>query len=321
MSSICKSSFKPAWWLPGPHLQTIWPVLFRKRPELPIQVERVELPEQDFLDIAWLNTSADEPLIMVLHGLEGSIDSHYAAGLLHTLSGAGFNLVFMHFRGCSGEPNRLARGYHSGETGDLSLVVEHVEYKAKKPISAIVGFSLGGNVLLKWLGEHRQSATLRKAVAVSVPFRLDHCADRLDQGLSKLYRNYLLRKLRGSYKRKFSLIRSPLRVDVDNLKSFRAFDDKVTAPLHGFANVDDYYTRSSSLQFLRWIRTKTLLLHALDDPFMLPETTPLASDLSPSVMLEITDHGGHVGFVTGPTPWQARYWLDERILSYLSDLR
>lgn len=286
-----------------------------------MQVERIELPDRDFLDIAWLNTSADEPLIMVLHGLEGSIDSHYAAGLLHTLSGAGFNLVFMHFRGCSGEPNRLARGYHSGETGDLSLVVEHVEYKAKKPISAIVGFSLGGNVLLKWLGEHRQSATLRKAVAVSVPFRLDHCADRLDQGLSKLYRNYLLRKLRGSYKRKFSLIRSPLRVDVDNLKSFRAFDDKVTAPLHGFADVDDYYTRSSSLQFLRWIRTKTLLLHALDDPFMLPETTPSASDLSPSVMLEITDHGGHVGFVTGPTPWQARYWLDERILSYLSDLR
>ena len=318
---IRESDFKPAWWLPGPHLQTIWPVFFRRRPQLPLQVERVELPDHDFLDIAWLNRSPDSPLVLVLHGLEGSVQSHYAAGLLRSLWQGGFNAVFMHFRGCSGEPNRLPRGYHSGETGDLSTIVEHIEKRSNTAVSAIVGFSLGGNVLLKWLGEQREKTTLKKAVAVSVPFLLEQCAARLDQGASKLYRDYLLGKMRSAYRRKFALIQSPLDVDISCLKSFRDFDDKVTAPLHGFKGVDSYYSESSSRQFLKQIRTDTLLLHALDDPFMLPETIPSARELSPAVSLEIAEHGGHVGFVTGPTPWSAGYWLDERVIAYLSDLR
>lgn len=317
---IRKSDFKPAWWLPGPHLQTIWPVFFRHRPALQLETERVELPDRDFLDIAWLTGSPGNPLVLVLHGLEGCIQSHYAAGLLHSLSQAGFNAVFMHFRGCSGEPNRLPRGYHSGETGDLSSIVEHVERRSKTTVKAIVGFSLGGNVLLKWLGEQREKPTLKKAVAVSVPFRLDQCAERLDRGVSKLYRDYLLRKMRSSYLHKFALMQSPLKVNVNNLKSFRDFDDKVTAPLHGFKGVEHYYAESSSRQYLQSIRIDTLLLHALDDPFMLPETIPSESELSPSVMLEISEHGGHVGFIAGPSPGRARYWLDERILAYLADL-
>lgn len=317
---IRKSNFKPAWWLPGAHLQTIWPVFFRRRPQLPLQIERVELPDHDFLDIAWLKASPESPLILVLHGLEGGIQSHYATGLLNSLWQAGFNSVFMHFRGCSSEPNRLARGYHSGETGDLSTLVEHVEQRSNNAVSAIIGFSLGGNVLLKWLGEMQEKPTLKKAVAVSVPFRLDQCAERLNQGVSRLYRNYLLRKMRSSYKRKFALIQSPLDVDVSCLKSFRDFDDKVTAPLHGFKGVDHYYSESSSRQYLQRIRTKTLLLHALDDPFMLPQTIPSAAELSPAVTLEISAHGGHVGFVAGRSPWRARYWVDERVLAYFSDL-
>lgn len=318
---IRSSDFEPAWWLPGPHLQTIWPVFFRHRPRLPLRFERVELPDHDFLDIAWLNRCPEAPQVLLLHGLEGSIQSHYAAGLLQSLSQAGFNAVFMHFRGCSGEPNRLTRGYHSGETGDLSTIVDHVENCSNDAVSAIVGFSLGGNVLLKWLGEARERPTLKKAVAVSVPFRLDQCAERLDQGVSKLYRDYLLRKMRDSYRRKFASMQSPLDVDVNSLKSFRDFDDKVTAPLHGFNGVDHYYTESSSRHYLQRIRTDTLLLHALDDPFMLPETVPFESELSPSVTLEISAHGGHVGFVAGSSPWKTRYWLDERITAYLSDLR
>ena len=317
---IRKSDFKPAWWLPGAHLQTTWPVFFRQRPNLLLRSERVELPDRDFVDIAWLMGSTGGPLVLVLHGLEGCIRSHYAAGLMHSLSRAGFNAVFMHFRGCSGEPNRLPRGYHSGETGDLTSVVKHVEEHSGIAVSAIVGFSLGGNVLLKWLGEAHAKETLKKAVAVSVPFRLDQCADRLDRGASKLYRNYLLNKLRGAYRRKFASMQSPLKVDVDRLRNFRAFDDEITAPLHGFRGVDHYYRESSSRQFLQRIRTDTLLLHALDDPFMLPETVPSERELSPSVTLEISDHGGHVGFVAGAVPWRVRYWLDERIVAYLEDL-
>ncbi|MCP5416633.1 MAG: hydrolase [Chromatiaceae bacterium] len=318
---IRKSDFKPAWWLPGPHLQTIWPLFFRPRPQLHLRAERVELADGDFLDINWLDSSPTHPLVLILHGLEGSIESHYAAGLLGTLAKQNFNAVFMHFRGCSGHPNRLARGYHSGETGDLSTIVEHIETRSGTGVSAIIGYSLGGNVLLKWLGEHRENPALQKAVAVSVPFRLDQCADRLDHGLSRLYRDYLLRKMRSSYRRKFALIESPLQVDVAQLKTFRDFDDKVTAPLHGFSGVEQYYTESSSRQYLGRIRTNTLLLHAHDDPFMLPATIPTAEELSVAVTLELSDHGGHVGFVSGTLPWRACYWLDRRILNFIADVR
>ncbi|MCB1830570.1 MAG: hydrolase [Chromatiaceae bacterium] len=318
---IRNSGFKPAWWLPGPHLQTIWPVFFRRRRRLPLRIERVELPDRDFLDLAWLKASDTAPQVLLLHGLEGNIQSHYAAGLLHSLWQAGFNAVFMHFRGCSGVPNRLPRGYHSGETGDLSTIVEHIEQRTASPVRAIVGFSLGGNVLLKWLGEGRARSTLKKAVAISVPFLLGQCADRLDRGASRLYRSYLLRKMRSSYLRKFALLQSPLAVNVNSLKTFRDFDDKVTAPLHGFNGVDHYYAESSSRQYLHRIHTDTLLLHALDDPFMLPETIPAESELSSTVTLELSAHGGHVGFIAGPMPWNARYWLDERVLAYFSDLR
>jgi hypothetical protein len=312
--------FTPAWWLPGPHLQTIWPVLFRPRPQLDARHERVELDDGDFIDIAWLNEASQGPTVLLLHGLEGSISSHYASGLLKSLSSAGFRPVFMHFRGCSGTPNRLPRGYHSGETGDLSRIVAHVECATASPISAIVGFSLGGNVLLKWLGERRESAGLRRAIAVSVPFRLDQCAAQLDRGLSRIYREYLLRKLRDAYRRKFHHIDSPLEVDLQKLQSFYAFDDKITAPLHGFRGADHYYAESSSRQYLHRIRVDTLLLHARDDPFMRPDTAPTLAELSPSVRLELSAHGGHVGFVAGTLPWQARYWLDERIVDELSVL-
>ncbi|MCB1759977.1 MAG: hydrolase [Gammaproteobacteria bacterium] len=313
--------FTPAWWLPGPHLQTIWPVLFRPRPRLATRLERLELEDGDFIDIAWLNETAPGPTVLLLHGLEGSIDSHYASGLMKSLGDAGFRVVFMHFRGCSGTPNRLPRGYHSGETGDLSRVVAHVEQASGNPVSAIVGFSLGGNVLLKWLGERREPAGLRRAIAVSVPYRLDQCAARLERGLSRIYRDYLLRKLRASYRRKFRQIESPLRVDPAGLKSFHAFDDRITGPLHGFRGADHYYAESSSRQYLHRIRVETLLLHARDDPFMLAETVPTHAELAPSVRLELSDHGGHVGFVAGGAPWRARYWLDERIVRELSQLR
>ena len=315
--SILPACFKPAWWLPGPHLQTIWPALFRKRPRLDLVRERVELPDGDFVDLAWTNHGSGA-CVLVLHGLEGDLHSHYAAGILHGLHEAGFRAVFMHFRGCSGEPNRLARSYHSGDTGDLTHILGHIRRKHAQPVSAAVGFSLGGNVLLKWLGEHEARSSLKAAVAVSVPFRLNDAAQRLDIGWSRLYRDHLLRRMRTAYRRKLARLPSPLRLDVGRLKSLYEFDDKITAPLHGFESADDYYHRSSSRPYLKRIHTKTLILHARDDPFMWPGTIPESAELSAHTFLEVSERGGHVGFVSGRSPWRAHYWLDKRIINFLT---
>jgi predicted alpha/beta-fold hydrolase len=307
--------FRAPWWLSNPHLQTLWPTWMRPRPSMALQRERLETPDGDFLDLSWAS-AATGPRVLLLHGLEGSLRSHYASGLLQSLSAAGFRPVLLHYRNCGEEPNRLPRSYHSGETGDIDFVIRRLEAEGR-PITAAVGVSLGGNALLKWLGEQGEQAPIVTAVAVSVPFLLADAARRLDQGLSRLYRRHLLERLRESYRRKFSLIPSPLRVDLEALHSFRDYDDQVTAPLHGFADVDDYYARCSSRQFLGRIRVPTLILHARDDPFMLPSTCPEPQELSDAVTLECSRHGGHVGFVAGRWPWCAHYWLDERIVAHL----
>ena len=310
--------FTPAWWLPGPHLQTLWPVLFRRRAPVHARRERLELPDGDFLDLLW-NDAGDGPLVLVLHGLEGSVQSHYASGLLAALSRGGYRFVFMHFRGCSGRPNRLPRGYHSGDTGDLGRVIDHIEARTGAPPAAAVGFSLGGNVLLKALGEQGKDSVLRSAVAVSVPFLLNDCAERLNHGLSRLYRNHLLHRLRFSYRTKFRQIPSPLDVDVERLLTFREFDDRVTAPLHGFGGVDHYYGSASSRQYIPRITVPTLIIHAADDPFMWPRTVPEPGELPSQVQLELSRHGGHVGFVAGRFPWRPVYWLEQRVMRHLEE--
>ena len=313
---ISPSDFRPAWWLPNAHLQTLWPTLFRRGLKAALRRERLELPDGDFLDLDW--TAGDTgPIVVVLHGLEGSSRSPYAQGILSALHEGGWRAVLMHFRGCSGEPNRLTRWYHSGETSDLALVVEWLRQR-RAPLAA-VGFSLGGNVLLKWLGERGEQAPLAAAVAVSVPFDLKQCAIRLETSFSRLYQWKLLRSLQRNIRRKFSLLPCPVALaDLRRAKTFREFDDLITAPLHGFVSADDYYARSSSRQYLKGIRIPTLILHALDDPFMTPDAVPRASELSPSVTLELSVRGGHVGFVEGTWPWTPNYWLEHRIPRYLS---
>lgn len=313
---VTRSPFRPAWWLPGPHLQTLWPSLFRRRPKLDLTSRRLELPDGDFLDLAF-GGEPDGPLVLVLHGLEGSLESHYAGNLLAALGRAGFRTCFLHFRGCSGEPNRLPRGYHSGETGDLQTVVAWLEREVA-PVDSAIGFSLGGNVLLKWLGERGRDAAVNRAVAVSVPFVLADADRRLQRGASRPYQRHLMQRLRQSYRDKFRRIPSPLAVNVESLHTFHDFDEHVTAPLHGFAGADDYYTRSSSRPYLRHIERPVLILHALDDPFMWPDSVPAGSELSPAVTLELSRHGGHVGFVGGAVPGRARYWLEERIVQWLT---
>jgi predicted alpha/beta-fold hydrolase len=313
---ILNSPFRPAWWLPGPHLQTLWGSLLRPRPKLDGKMERLELADGDFLDLYWSGPAA-APLILMLHGLEGSLASHYAAGSLHTLNRAGWRTCFMHFRGCSGEPNRLPRSYHSGETGDLQAVIDHLREQHGRTPACCIGVSLGGNVLLKWLGEQGPQARTGSAIAVSVPLQLAASADRLQYGLSRLYQRHLLQGLRRKYRRKFGTDRAPDGRPLDSLDNFCRFDAAVTAPLHGFASAEDYYARCSSRQFLKHIETPTLLIQARDDPFLWPTALPTRAELSPAVTLELAEHGGHVGFIEGRLPGRARYWLDRRIMEWL----
>lgn len=314
---IVTSRFVPAWWLANRHLQTIVPNTFRSLPRLGLRRERIELPDGDFVDADW--TPGDSgPIVVLLHGLEGSRNSRYAAWMLKRLHDAGMRGVLLHFRGCSGEPNRRASGYHSGHTADFDFFLRRIiEREPGTPLAA-VGYSLGGNALLKWLGETADQRLLQTAVAVSVPFRLDVCSAAIDRGFARIYQTHLLRRMLISARRKLPLIREAgLEPGLKRIRNFYQFDDALTAPLHGFRSAADYYAKCSSLPFLKRITTPTLIIHASDDPFMTPDIVPAATDLSPAVTLELSERGGHVGFVGGRWPWKPVYWLEERILSHL----
>jgi predicted alpha/beta-fold hydrolase len=318
---ITASSFRPAWWLPGPHLQTLWPKFAahlgggaRRAPRTALARRRIELDDGDFIDLSLASGSG--PRVLIVHGLEGDLRSHYASALVERLAEAGYRPVFMHLRGTSGEPNRLDRAYHSGATEDLHAVLVALADDGEAPVAAAVGFSLGGNLLLKYLGE-RDSPLLPRAVAVSVPFVLRDAMLRLDLGVSRLYRGYLVARLKDAYRRKFAERPSPLALDLDEIRDFNLFDDRITAPLNGFAGVFDYYSRASCRGVLRGIRTPTLIIHSADDPFMFPATVPFAHELGPGVTLELARRGGHVGFVAGTWPWRRERWLEERILAAL----
>lgn len=315
---IKTSAFKPAWWLPGRHLQTIVPNALRKRPVSQLRRERLELPDGDFVDVDW-SSEQSGPIVVVLHGLEGSIESRYASGIMRQIDLHGWRGALLHHRGCSGEPNRLPTGYHSGHTADFDYFLKLLKQREPNTPIAALGYSLGGNVLLKWLGETGNKELLKTAIAVSVPFRLDLCSQAMNRGFSRLYQFSLMRRMRGSLRRKVKLgiVDFPAR-SIGKLKTFYDFDDRVTGPIHGFGNADGYYQTCSSRQFLKQIQTPTLIIHAKDDPFMTPEVIPALRELSPHITLELSDHGGHVGFVSGAWPWRARYWLEERIPDHLS---
>ncbi len=315
---MSEGSFKPAWWLSNNHLQTLWPTLCRRRiNHLTIKRERFELPDGDFVDLDWLG-KANTPIVIILHGLEGSIDSPYAKGMLDTISRQGWRGVLMHFRCCSGERNRLPRTYHSGETGDVNLVVQALSRREPGIPIAALGFSLGGNVLLKWLGESGQHNLLKAAVAVSVPFELNKAVDRINKGFSKIYQWHLLKSLYDKMQWKFRKQAAPIMIPpLSSLHTLRDFDEAVTAPLHGFVNAEDYYAKSSCRQYLRNIHVPTLLLQAKDDPFMTEDLLPGLDELSSSITLELTDKGGHVGFISGTLPWRAEYWLEKRVPLFL----
>ena len=316
---VVRSPFTPPGWLRNRHLQTMAPNSpLRPRARLILRNELLELPDSDFLRLEWLD--GDGPLIVMLHGLEGSSRSRYARGIIAALGRAGYRVVLMTFRGCGGVPNRLARSYHAGDTGDLAYLIDHLQTAVPGVPIAALGYSLGGNALLKYLGERDTDTCLRTAIAVSVPFDLQDSCAAMSIGFARLYQHILLGNLKASTKRKFEGRPTPfdLRAGLA-AKDFEGFDDRITAPLHGFAGAPDYYRKSSCRAYLKHIRVPTLIVHAADDPFMTRAAIPTAGELGPGATLELSEHGGHVGFVAGGAPWNLHCWLERRIVRHFDD--
>ncbi|MGH7474894.1 MAG: hydrolase [Longimicrobiales bacterium] len=319
--------FRAPAWLRSAHAQTLGGKLFRPTPPVPLQRERWETPDGDFLDLDFVDPPAPdkEPerrLAIVLHGLEGSATRSYALLSYAALRRVGVRAVGLNFRGCSGEPNRLARFYHSGDTADLRWVVDRLRSRYPRAAVGAIGFSLGGNVLLKLLGELGDAgpSTIGAAVAISVPFDLAAGSAQLERGpMARLYTYYFIRMLRAKVRAKQALLNGACDIDrVLTARTLREFDHNATAPLHGFRDADDYYARASSHDHIARIRVPTLIIHSLDDPFLPSDRIPRdAAAANPWVTTAITDHGGHVGFITGP-PWAPRFWAEDEAARFLS---
>ncbi|WP_041417933.1 hydrolase [Shewanella woodyi] len=316
------NNFSPPWWARNPHIQTILPLLTKvDRPAL--RRERFELNDGDFIDLDWLGSpKKDEAILVIIHGLEGSAESHYVRRLLNDCHQRGLCAVVHHHRSCSGVTNRLARSYHSGDTQDLQDNLQHLQQRFPSSDLLAVGYSLGGNVLTKYLGEYGEQSLLKRGAVISAPLKLSACAKRLEKGFSKLYQSYLIKQLQQKVtdKVKDDSLRDAMPVSLEQIKqldTFYAFDHRVTAPLHGFSGVDDYYQRASGIDFLASISKPTLVLHAADDPFMTAEVIPAKDNVSPHVTYELHGQGGHVGFINGGTPFKPKYYLEQRILNFL----
>jgi uncharacterized protein len=308
--------FISPWWLPGGHLQTIVPSLLPP-PRVALRRERWDTPDGDFIDVDFCGDAGAKTQLVLFHGLEGGSDSHYARAIAAHAAKEGWRLAIPHFRGCSGELNRRPRAYHSGDSEEIDWVLK----RFGRPVHA-VGISLGGNALLKWLGERGEQACSRvhRAAAVSAPIDLSAAGNALDRGLNRLvYTRHFLSTLKPKSLAKLEVfpgIYDPERVRT--ARSFREFDGVVTAPLHGFRDTDHYWSSSSSGPYLEHIRVPTLLLNARNDPF-LPEHQLLnaARKAAPCVVLEFPRTGGHAGFLIGPFPGRHN-WLPRHLFEFLS---
>lgn len=303
-------------WLPGGHAQTIWPLLIKGA--LPdYRRERWDTPDEDFIDLDWIAGQPGAPCVVLFHGLEGNSGSHYARRLMHAVEQRGWHGVVVHFRGCSGEPNRLPRAYHSGDSQEIDWILRRLQTRGY-PALFVAGVSLGGNALLKWLAEQGglASGVIAAAAAVSAPLDLAAANTALSSGFNLVYARHFLRTLIPAALAKEN--RFPGRIDIRRAqaaRTLRDFDDAVTAPLHGFLGADDYYARSSAGRLLATVHVPTLLLHAANDPFLPPAALPRRESLPTAVTLEVTPHGGHVGFVHGALPGRID-WLPHRLLTH-----
>lgn len=369
--TVVKSSFKAHPIFKNNHVQTLWPALIRSTPKIKTVRERLTTPDHDFLDVDWYEMDAS-PLIILLHGLASSSKAKYILGLQKALAKEGFASVAMNLRGCSGEPNKRVVGYHGGATDDLDFLVKTLRERFPERVIGAVGYSLGANILLKWLGDQKESSPLFAAVSVSAPLQLNLATERLKQGLSKIYEKYLLTFMKwNQYKKNLDLYKrleqhgnfakefdlpdevlasglgksrkkslfsnnkkrsvgaEPLsqklhfdELEINKIKlipplwkinSIYDFDQYITAPIHDFQGADHYYEVCSSRYKLKSIHTPTLVIHAKDDPFMPLEIIPDPKELSASVMIELAENGGHVGFIAKGKDNKPDYWIESRV--------
>lgn len=314
---IINSEFIPAKGLRNPDIQTLFPTLARMRTKIPMHAERLELTDGDFLDLEWVG-SGTGPIVLILHGMAGNASSPYIKGIMQEIIDRGWRGVMMYFRGCSNEINRLPVTYHFGRTDDFAVLLEHVKTKFPNTPLYATGFSMGGNILLKWLGENSTQTDIKAAVAVSAPYDLRSTSAQIRRGKGRIYQWLLMRDLKRYINKKFNYPHAPVQLDaLKNIKSFWDLDENVTAPINGFDNAVEYYNKTSCKPWLQHITTKTLIVHALDDPMIPAKTLPTIDELSHTIRLELSPHGGHVGFVAGSMS-QPLYWTDSRIMDYLT---
>lgn len=321
------SDYQSPWWLlrgnAGAHTQTVYPALFTRVPVIAYHRERWDTtpygkPDGDFIDVDRVAGDAQKPMLVVFHGLEGSSQSPYARALVHEARTRGWRALVPHFRGCSGELNRLPRAYHSGDAAEIDWILRRV--KAESPTAAlyVAGISLGGNATLKWLGEQNSAAgaVVEAVAAISAPLDLTAAGNALDQGFSKFYTWNFLKTMKASAQQKLAI--HPGIFDGDKLRavnSMRAFDNLVTAPLHGYRDTDDYWTRASSKPGLPEVRVPTLILNAKNDPFLPAQALPRSDEVSAAVKLHFPETGGHVGFMSAPFPGHG-HWMPRRVFHF-----
>lgn len=315
-------TYRAPGWLPGGNLQTLYPALLSRRPAVDYRRERWETPDGDFIDLDWtvLPGAPDTPLLALFHGLEGSSRSHYARALMHATVARGWRGVVVHFRGCSGELNRLPRAYHSGDSADIDWILRRLRQQHDQAPLYAAGVSLGGNALLKWLGEQEAAATaiVRRAAAMSAPVDLHAAGTALEQGFNMIYTRHFLATMKKKSLAKLKI--HPGLFDASRVRTartLREFDDLVTAPLHGFAGVDDYWTRASSKPYLAHIAVPTLMLNARNDPFLPAAALPSPDEVSTGVTMIFPEQGGHVGFMSGMFPGTLA-WPVQTILGFMA---
>ncbi|WP_239003188.1 YheT family hydrolase [Dechloromonas sp. TW-R-39-2] len=324
MKTALKPGIKPAvkayrapGWLPGGHAQTIWPLLIKPRP-IKLRRERWTTPDDDFIDVDFLDGPADSPLLVLFHGLEGSARSHYAISTARACQQAGWRFVMPHFRGCSGELNRRPRAYHSGDSAEIDWILRRLhDINQQQPIHA-AGVSLGGNALLKWAGEQgpAASALVTGVVSICAPLDLAACGHHLARGFNRIYTRHFLKTLKAishARLRQFPGLFDAIKMQ--QASNLYQFDDAVTAPVHGFAGADDYWQRASAKPWLKSIAVPTLAVNAKNDPFLPARFLPDTAEVSRFVHLEHPAGGGHVGFVSGPFPGNLD-WLAQRLLHF-----
>ncbi|MGF1753289.1 hydrolase [Vibrio makurazakiensis] len=324
--------FTAATGLTNPHLQTLIPRFIRKQALFNPTWQTLETPDGDFLDLAWSESPDSDtpdsdglehkPIFILFHGLEGSFESPYANGLMNAFADDGWLSVMMHFRGCSGKPNRLARAYHSGEVEDARFFLQHVHERFPKQPKVAVGISLGGNMLANYLADYSDDPLLTAATIISAPLDLASCSSRIEQGFSRVYRKYLLGSLKQNALKKHHLLQEKIGITdvmIKNITRLYEFDDLITAPLHGFKNAQDYYAQCSAIHKLKKIKLPTQIIHAKDDPFMTDDVIPKFI-LPDNIDYRLFQNGGHVGFISG-SALNPKFWLEEALPAYYESIQ